>query len=255
MGYAIWLYWENYYGDRLPDYLELTLETIRRHAGDAPVRVVSPENLGEYVDLSTLPSGYDALIPAHKADYLRVRLLHDFGGMWIDIDTVVFKSLEENFLKHLNDHELVTLSSNFNQQVFASRSDGAFLKHCLGIISDCIENSSPLGWSAIGSEVLYPAAEKFPMHHVLMEGWAHGWEDWKKFLRPGSMAYENRLCCVLYNKMMFKKLKGKSRRAILNANTQLGSMLRHALDLETRDPAGGMRLNQRIRDFLSNLRL
>jgi hypothetical protein len=93
MGYAIWLYWENYYGDRLPDYLELTLETIRRHAGDAPVKVVSPDNLGEYVDRSTLPSGYDDLIPAHKANYLRVRLLHDLGGMWIDIDTVAFKSL------------------------------------------------------------------------------------------------------------------------------------------------------------------
>jgi hypothetical protein len=236
MAPIIWTYWENRYGPAMPPYLGLCLDSVRRHAGGAHLVVVRPETLTDYV--SSRPTGFDALLPAHKADYLRVRLLHDHGGMWIDADTIVFADLVANFLCHLDNAELVFLgSSGLSQSFFASRARGAFVADCLARMHDVLAGGGGLRWSSLGADILRPVAALHACHNVKMQGWGPGWREWETYLRPGHIDMNNRLACMLYNKMMFPVLKEVSAADILAADTLLGAMLRLALGRQ--DPPGG----------------
>ena len=53
------------------------------------------------------PKDFDLLIPAHKADYARCRLLTRFGGMYNDYDTIALQSFEPLFDMLDPDHSMV----------------------------------------------------------------------------------------------------------------------------------------------------
>lgn len=234
---TVWLYWENHYSSSMPAYLELCLETIRRQAGDARVIVVSPENLWRYIAPDSMPARYAALSPNHKSDYLRVRLLHDYGGMWIDIDTVAFESLSRHILSRLDENELVSLAPRFSQQIFASRPHGAFVREALAALEERLAGDGHLGWNGLGSELIYPIAEAHACSFVQMRGWLHHWQDWRKYLEPGQFDHENRLVCSLYNKHLFEPLRNLTRDELLAKDWLVARMLRHALGLPNEAPA------------------
>ena len=100
---AIWMAWT---GDNpLPDILSLCLASIRRHNGaDFEVIVVTPENLREHIDPHP---AYEYLSLNHRADYLRCFLLHRYGGIYLDMDTVALRSLVDIYAD-LGNYDLVT---------------------------------------------------------------------------------------------------------------------------------------------------
>ena len=55
---------------------------------------INDENLSSYIEI---PNFYHKLLPAHKADYVRVQVLHDRGGIWLDSDTLVMDDLSSLF--------------------------------------------------------------------------------------------------------------------------------------------------------------
>jgi hypothetical protein len=224
----LWCYWENRYSSAKPAYLRMCEQTIRRHKGTAEFIVVTPETLAKYVP--TLPRGYDALVPAHRSDYLRLRLLHDHGGAWIDADTVAFDDLTANFLTLLDEAPVISIGTGaLAQAMFGSRAKGAFITECLEEATRRIEGAQPLSWGAIGSALLLPVAEKHGYRKVEKQAWAYGYKDWQKYLEPGTIDMSNRLICMLYNKMMFDTLKEKSEADILSADTRLAWMFKTAL--------------------------
>lgn len=229
---TVWLYWENRYAERMPAYLELCLETIRAHAGAARVVLVAPETLERWIAPATVPARYAALSPNHRSDYLRIRLLHDHGGMWIDIDTVVFRSLSEHVLTRLDEAELVSPGPRFAQQIFASRPRGAFVREALTALETRLADDSPIGWNGLGSELIYPIAARHACAGVAMSGWLHHWQDWRKYLEPGDFDDDgDRLACSLYNKFMFEPLKDVTRSELLCRDWLVSKLLRRALAL------------------------
>ncbi len=88
---AIWMAWTG--NNPLPDLLALCLASVRRHNGaDFEVIVVTPGNLRRYVDPHP---AYHYLSLTHRADYLRLYLLHRYGGIYLDMDTVALRPLTE----------------------------------------------------------------------------------------------------------------------------------------------------------------
>src|SRR5689334_3269690 len=86
---AIWLAWTG--TNRLSDLLALCLISVVRHNGaDFEVVVVTPENPRQYVDPHP---AYDYLSLVHRADYLRLYLLHRYGGIYLDMDTIGLRPL------------------------------------------------------------------------------------------------------------------------------------------------------------------
>lgn len=84
---TVWMFWE---GPR-PDYVELCLETVRRHHPD--VRVLDRAAFDVlWTEDRDLP--LDGLSLNHLSDYVRAYLLSRHGGLYIDADAVVMRNLD-----------------------------------------------------------------------------------------------------------------------------------------------------------------
>src|SRR5215211_8692649 len=111
----IWLAWT---GDNpLPDLLALCLESVRRHNGaDFAVIVVTPANLRQCLEPHP---AYQYLSLNHRSDYLRLQLLHRYGGIYLDMDTIALRSLA-GLYDDLADYDLVTYDGSIWGEVFGS---------------------------------------------------------------------------------------------------------------------------------------
>lgn len=82
----IWqMWWQGV--DQCPDLVRICLDSVQRHAGGRPVRIVTQETLADYVEIpghiyDKLASG--AMTITHFSDIARVFLLAAHGGTWID---------------------------------------------------------------------------------------------------------------------------------------------------------------------------
>ena len=59
------------------------------------VHMINHENVNEYV--KDLPACFYKLCPAHQADVVRVNVISDKGGIWLDSDTLVLDKLDTLF--------------------------------------------------------------------------------------------------------------------------------------------------------------
>ena len=57
--------------------------------------LITDQNIRDYV--TTIPPYFHQLHPAHQADYVRVHVVCDYGGIWLDSDTLVMDSLDTLF--------------------------------------------------------------------------------------------------------------------------------------------------------------
>lgn len=87
MSPPIWMFWD---GPR-PDYIDLCLETVRRHHSDVRMldRAAFDALWTEDRDLRI-----DGLGLNHVSDFVRAYLLSRFGGLYIDADAVVMRPLD-----------------------------------------------------------------------------------------------------------------------------------------------------------------
>ena len=59
------------------------------------VHLITDKNINDYVD--NIPDYFYKLCPAHQADFIRVNVICDYGGIWLDSDTIVLESLDTLF--------------------------------------------------------------------------------------------------------------------------------------------------------------
>lgn len=85
---VIWVCWTGH--NQMPSHLRLCVKTIERNSG-LPVILVTPENVTDFVP-EPHPI-YEYLHLQHRADYLRCCLLHMYGGIYLDADTICLRSL------------------------------------------------------------------------------------------------------------------------------------------------------------------
>ena len=82
----VWICWWTGL-DTAPALVQQCISSIREQAGEHPVNYISQETYTQYLDipeymLKKVRSGKMGY--AHLADYIRVKLLADYGGLWLD---------------------------------------------------------------------------------------------------------------------------------------------------------------------------
>ena len=98
-----------------PIFLPYALLRSAEHNGaDFKVFVVTPDNIKEYIDPHP---AYEFLSLNHKADYLRLSLLHLYGGIYLDMDTIALRSMKEIY-SQLSEYDLVTYDGTIWGEVF-----------------------------------------------------------------------------------------------------------------------------------------
>ena len=59
------------------------------------VHLISDKNIKQYI--KNIPEYFSKLCYAHQADFVRVNVICDYGGIWLDSDTLVLDSLDSLF--------------------------------------------------------------------------------------------------------------------------------------------------------------
>jgi mannosyltransferase OCH1-like enzyme len=93
----LWVYWENLNGNKTPSYIQLCLDIIKKN-GSKYFNVILLNESNIFYYLQNLRKDINDLPIALKTDYIRVRLLYKYGGLWMDADTLLM-----NDIKHIAD--------------------------------------------------------------------------------------------------------------------------------------------------------
>jgi mannosyltransferase OCH1-like enzyme len=82
----IWCYWDS---GSLPEHIEEYYQNNKRVLDDWKITFLTDETLPNYIDVSAIPDKYTILMAQHKADYIRLAVLHKWGGTWMDASIIV----------------------------------------------------------------------------------------------------------------------------------------------------------------------
>lgn len=97
----IWFYWMQ--GEKnMPPIPELCLNSLRKHANGHPVIFLDADNVNQYVNIPfEIAKAYQTgkLKQAHYADIIRILLLAQHGGLWMDATLLVTQDIPETIFQ------------------------------------------------------------------------------------------------------------------------------------------------------------
>jgi FkbM family methyltransferase len=155
MNLPVWIYWEG----ECPEWIVSCRKTIFTHSVD--VRLVTPSLFDEMRN-EDRDINLDNYCIAHRADFIRSFLIAKYGGIWIDSDTIVMKSLQPlldllityDFIGYRERSGFVT--NNFMGARVGSRIASGYYQRVCNIL----RSGKPIEWLTIGSEALTAVIEQ-----------------------------------------------------------------------------------------------
>ncbi len=117
------------------------------------VHFLTNKNINEYIE--NIPEYFNELIPAHQADLVRVLVICEYGGIWLDSDTLVLDSLDSLF--NILDEKDGFLLKHFTlgNGVFGSNKQTEFMKTWRKLLLLKVsEEKEKMEWAACGSIML-----------------------------------------------------------------------------------------------------
>ena len=172
----VYTFWEP--REKIPYYLQLCMETWKKFLPNATIVVLDYKNIGDFVDITELKpkllSGRFTL--PIISDALRVALLAERGGVWMDIDTIILNSSAEKYLLPNEKHKLVFFGSPKALSVhiaFINSPPAAMLmKLWLDYIREKLYNLTPtteIPWYFMGNGFTTPYIRKHPDEVVIFD--------------------------------------------------------------------------------------
>lgn len=123
----VFTYWEGV----MPPYIEYCLQTIRERAG-CNVVVLTPNNLHEYLPKNALHPHWNRIAwIAQKVDCIRLAVLHAHGGVWVDADTVMLRSVAPLLQTSLTYRGLKWRNKKMLNGYFVAKKHSTFLEMAL----------------------------------------------------------------------------------------------------------------------------
>ena len=238
------MYWEDKKGDHEPAYLDLCMETVRRHSLDYDIVVLDERSVREH-----LPGLREDIFRtrelAHRADYIRARMIYEYGGIWLDSDIVLLKEIEVE--EALAAYDFVGCGIEYGKPsiwFFAANRGAPVLARWIEGMDEVLKRKrrSPLSlvrgfrlkWSELGYDILWNLFDDYDYRHYDIRRFAPiRWSDWKEFFRtdldPHEIVADDTVAVMLYNKFMYEPLRDVSREELLASDTLLGKLFRLSL--------------------------
>lgn len=129
------------------------------------VILINHDNVKEYIPY--LPDYFYKLGPAHQADFVRVCVLCDKGGIWLDSDTLVVDKLDDlfNLMENGKDGFFIKECDYYLcNGVFGTKPNTEVMKFWKNTMLDRLNKDINIQWIEIGSKILtdnYYKEEKF----------------------------------------------------------------------------------------------
>jgi len=135
---------------------------------------INQNNVHEYV--KDLPKCFDKLCPAHQADYVRVNVIHDYDGIWLDSDTIVTESLDSLFDILAKKEGFIIKQTKYElcNGIFGSNRSTKFMKMWKDKMLKVLEvKGESISWTEIGNNIIneiYNNDKSLLSEYVLFEG-------------------------------------------------------------------------------------
>ena len=130
----IWVCWLDGI-EHAPELVQKCISSIKKNAGNHPVHVITRDNYTKYVKLPDyiISKKEKGLIgAAHFSDILRICLLVQYGGIWLDATIYCRRKIPEEYF----ENEFFTCKSEPSDVGCISRNQ--WTTFCLGGTKDCI---------------------------------------------------------------------------------------------------------------------
>lgn len=135
----IWTYWETPHNKKFPEYLECCFDTWKKNMPEVQAIVVNQKNYMDYIDVSKYDFSFEKLFadyePQQQSNVIRMCLLQQHGGLWLDLDTIVFDDIYEKWINpdcNADDEKLYAFNydeTGFdNCIIYAPKPGNAFIK-------------------------------------------------------------------------------------------------------------------------------
>jgi hypothetical protein len=118
------------------------------------IHLINDKNIVDYIKF--IPDCFNTLCPAHQADFVRVNVICDYGGIWLDSDTLVLDSLDTLFdILESNDGFLIKENNAvLCNGVFGSKKNTELMLEWKKIILEILGKNNTISWTTLGSSIL-----------------------------------------------------------------------------------------------------
>jgi hypothetical protein len=130
------------------------------------VHLINKNNIHNYI--KNVPDCFYKLQPSHQADFVRVSVICDYGGIWMDLDTLVMNDMHSMF-NILNKQDGFFIKENndkLSNGVFGSRPNTLLMQLWKKkIITVLNSKQNTINWTEIGSSVLEKIKVEYPEYY------------------------------------------------------------------------------------------
>ncbi len=119
------------------------------------VNLLTEHNIKDYI--KDIPAYFNKLLPAHQADFVRVHVICEYGGIWLDSDTLVLDSLDTLFdLIEINDGFFIKENNSILWNgIFGSKPNTPLMnKWKIDMMYKLDNTQGKIEWSDIGGGML-----------------------------------------------------------------------------------------------------
>lgn len=130
------------------------------------VHFITDKNLEKY--LNDIPVYFTSLLPAHQADFVRVHLIYEYGGIWLDSDTLVIDSLDTLFdiLENKDGFFMKENNTTLCNGIFGSKKQTDLMKlwkmNMRAKLDYFFNNGLQLDWTVVGSVLMRDLFNAYP---------------------------------------------------------------------------------------------
>jgi hypothetical protein len=245
---AIWLFWENPPGQSEPPaYVQLCWKIISKHCGnDFDIYLVTPENVKQF--LPNIPDSFFKIAQINnKSNYLRYHLLAEHGGIWLDSDLVLFKSLFPMFELLRDGIDLIATASPSlkygepESGLLVSEPKGKIITKAAAYIDHMLElhpEGHVFQWGSLGPAVIRHAVRGQKYHHLDCK-MIMPIASWNAYLFDGIECLDKYSTQEVYGFMLYHQMFKQTRSPILNmteqqllnSSTLIGQIFRKAMNI------------------------
>jgi len=207
------------------------------------VNLIKHNNITKYIKY--IPNYFNKLCPAHQADFVRVNVICDYGGIWLDSDTLVIDSLDSLFdlVENKNGFFITENNTILWNGIFGSKPNAPLMiewkKNMINLLN---KTQGVIGWTDIGNEMLQNMKNKdsslYDNYHIFNgldnlypvnfdkceeEYVCKPYDNYKNIIR------EYQPLTVLVNSV-YKKLQNKTELEILNCDMPLNYFINKSFE-------------------------
>ena len=207
------------------------------------VHLLTDKNISNYI--KDIPHYFSNLSPAHQADFVRVNVICDYGGIWLDSDTLVLNSLDSLFdCIEINDGFFIKENNDILWNgIFGSRAKTPLMIEWKKQLKNVLDiKLGKIGWTDIGNSMLQDIYNKYAdlyINYNIFNGlddlypvnWSNcvtefidkPYDNYKMIIR------EYQPLVALVNSV-YKKLEDKTEKEILEGNMPLNYFINKSFE-------------------------